>query len=345
MRTGYAASIYSIAKTRNHLNMLKLTKRILQYTNIYLSTHKNADGDGLGSEVALYHALKKINKNVQLIANEEIPHRYSFLKKNLTFFTNENLKSIKPDPDSVFIIFDTHDPKLCENIYNYAQANNILLIFIDHHVPFKSINNNVEYYIDEEVSCTGEIVYNLIESLDIAIDPEIATALYASLIFDTQNFKHIKNEHTFILATKLIKLGANHKKIQHHIFDNWTIKKMQFLSDLVTHVEFKSSNRVALIRISKTDLSKFSLNNDDVSDFIDLFMQIQNLEIAIVLREEGDQYFKMSFRGRTQEVLSWAQSFGGGGHRYSSGAWVSDSEKNILNQIQNLVDSFDEQLL
>ena len=44
-----------------------------------LSTHKSSDGDGLGSEIAMYHALKKLGKSAFFIHSDKIPARYHFL--------------------------------------------------------------------------------------------------------------------------------------------------------------------------------------------------------------------------------------------------------------------------
>ena len=42
----------------------ELKNKIADSNNILLSTHKNPDGDGLGSELAMYYYLKSLNKNI-----------------------------------------------------------------------------------------------------------------------------------------------------------------------------------------------------------------------------------------------------------------------------------------
>ncbi len=303
---------------------------------IWLSTHKNADGDGLGSEIAFYHAMKIRGQAAQIIHNDQSPSRYFFLTDQTDIRNCE--ESFDFHPSDLAIIFDTHDPLLCQPLFEKFQNAKIPVLFVDHHVPIKNKISNVTYLINEEACCTGEIVLQLIRELGISLTSKISTALYSSLLFDTQNFKYIRNSSTaFEMAAELLKNGADHLLIQKNLFDNWSVNKMNFLSILIQNVDYRNQQKIALIKINRKSLTDFGLSSDDVSDFVDLFMSIQSLDIAIVIREEKNNDFKLSFRSRTHEVLSWAQSFNGGGHLYSSGAWVSSTEKEILSKIDNLI--------
>ena len=330
MRTDYAASKYN--------KPMNLTDKILAANTLWLSTHKNADGDGLGSEVAFYYALKSLGKKVHIVHNDHTPKRYHFLTKNIEIFSSMDLATISVEPDDLVLIFDTHDPLLCAPLFNFLQEKQIKIHFIDHHIPAKQVFKNVEYYIDETACCTGEIVYTMMQQLHVKIDSKMATPLYASLIFDTQNFKFIRgSSRPFTMAAELLHFGADQTMIQQNLYDNWTIQKMNCLSSLISMVDYKDNQKVALIKITKSMLAKHQLENDDVSDFVDLFMGIQSLDVAIVIREEDTSFYKLSFRGRGHEVLSWAQAFHGGGHLYSSGAWVKDSLASIESKIDSLI--------
>ncbi len=314
-----------------------ILQKIRSARKIWLSTHKNADGDGLGSEMAFYHALKSIAKDVALVHNDESPKRYSFLTDKTPILSPQD--DLDLQANDLAIIFDTHDPALCSPLYNELQNKKVTVLFVDHHVPIRQPLENVFDLIDENACCTGEIVFELIQVMGIAIDSKMATALYASLLFDTQNFKFIRNSpKPYDMASALLKLGADHLMIQKNIFDNWSVNKMNYLSLLIQNVDYRNDQKIALIRIARKNLADFKLNSDDVSDFVDLFMSIQSLEVAVVIREEALNDYKLSFRSRTHEVLSWAQSFNGGGHLYSSGAWINDTEANIMSRIDSLID-------
>lgn len=306
---------------------------------IWLSTHKSADADGLGSEIALYHALKKNNYRVNIIHNDLVPTRYQFLLDGIDTLDATKIEHNLITSEDLAIIFDTHDPKLCSPLFDILQQSKAKIMFVDHHIVFEKKLSNVLYNINENASCTGEIVMEIIKKLNIELDLNIATALYASLIFDTQNFKFQRDSvKVFDMAKELVVAGADHAQIYSHLFDNWSTNKMNYLAKLISTVEYRN-NAFAIICITKTDLKEFELKTDDVSDLVDLFMAVKNLEGSIVVREDAHNFFKLSFRSRTQEVLSWARAFGGGGHLRSAGAWVHDSSENILSQIHRQIDN------
>ena len=103
-------------------------------------------------------------------------------------------------------------------------------------------------------------------------------------------------------------------------------------------MQYKKNN-VALISITKADLKEFNLIADDVSDIVDMFMSLKSLVVSIVIREEDKDFYKLSFRSRDYEILSWAREFGGGGHLRAAGAWVHDSYGNIISIIQRQIES------
>ena len=57
----------------------KVHEVISSANKIILTTHENPDGDGLGSEVALYHHLNELGKDVKIINCSPTPEMYDFL--------------------------------------------------------------------------------------------------------------------------------------------------------------------------------------------------------------------------------------------------------------------------
>ena len=308
---------------------------------VWLSTHIGADGDGLGSEFAFFHALQKIGKNVRIVHNDPTPIRYKFLTDQIQVADSSTLDAAEFSENDLCLIFDTHDPKLCQPLISKLLLKKVKIIFVDHHVVLKTDTENAVYHIDETASCTGELTLDLIESLGIVPDAKIAGCLYASLIFDTQSFKTMRDPVRILeMAKKLVIAGADHKSIHRQLFENWTLNKFNYLSKLIKAVIYREDT--AIINITKADLKEFNLNTDEVSDIVDLFMGLRSMNICVVIREENENFFKLSFRSRKTEILSWAREFGGGGHLYSAGAWVKGKETEILAKINSLIDRFHE---
>jgi phosphoesterase RecJ-like protein len=304
---------------------------------IWLSTHIGADGDGLGSEMAFYFALKKAGCDVSIIHNDPVPPRYEFLTSGIEIFAANEITGQNFSEQDLCVIFDTHDPKLCQPLLGQLTKAKVQIVFVDHHVSDKANLARTTFHIDENANCTGELTLDLIEAMQIGLDKNIATNLYASLIFDTQNFKNMRNPIKILdMAKKLILAGADHKSLNRALFENWTINKFNYLSRLIKQVTYKN-NDTAIISITKKDLIEFNLSADEVSDIVDLFMGLKNLNVSIVIREESHDFYKLSFRSRKNEILSWAREFGGGGHLHSAGAWVKAPESQIIEKINMLI--------
>src|SRR5438094_4385870 len=47
--------------------------------HVVLTTHVNADGDGIGSEIGLWHLLRALDVSVTIANPTRIPERFSFL--------------------------------------------------------------------------------------------------------------------------------------------------------------------------------------------------------------------------------------------------------------------------
>ena len=57
----------------------KLAPLIQDSKSILLSTHINADGDGLGSEIAFYYYIKSLGKECKIINCSPLPKHYQFI--------------------------------------------------------------------------------------------------------------------------------------------------------------------------------------------------------------------------------------------------------------------------
>ena len=87
----------------------QLTEYISKSKNILLSTHRDPDGDGLGSEVGFYYYLKSIDKNVNIINISSTPDRYKFLdKENIIQSYDRKMNPLISETDLV-IVFDLGD--------------------------------------------------------------------------------------------------------------------------------------------------------------------------------------------------------------------------------------------
>lgn len=315
--------------------MKKLAEQIILAKSIVLTTHRQCDGDGLGAQLALFFALKKINKNVQLINVDRTPKKYRFLTPDKYIQYYDQNKFLPEDVDLV-LIFDTNDERLVEPLYSGLKTKNPKIIFLDHHpVLSHGPKPSAESLIDISAASTGELAFKLIQELQIPLDRQIARAIYTSITFDTQLYRFIRNSPvSHLIAAELLKHDIDPEEVHRHLFAHQTVNKMGFLARALAQIEYFCDGRVALLKLRDADILQFQLEPDESRDVIDMIMAIEDLEAAAMFREDAPNEFKVSLRSKGQvEVLPLAEALGGGGHMFAAGAYYKGDYEKMKAQV------------
>lgn len=310
---------------------------IKQAKSILLTTHRQCDGDGLGSELAMFHGLKKMGKQVRILNVDGTPKKYDFLTPDLyiQYFDSEHDPIEKSD---LALIFDTNDRRLIEPLYQELESQCSKIIFVDHHpILNEGPPPTSESVINIRAASTGELAYDILKALNIELDPIIARSLYTSLVFDTQLFRYIRNSSkSHEVATDLLKYEKNPAEIHRRLFGNFNAAKLKFMAMALSQVEFFEDDQLALLHIKTSDLTALGLNIDDSRDLVDMIMNVETVQAAAVFREDEKNTYKMSLRSKGLfPILSIAETFGGGGHHFASGATIYGSYSDLKIQTLN----------
>jgi phosphoesterase RecJ-like protein len=321
-------------------SLAEIAKIIQSSKSIILSTHKEPDGDGLGAQIGLYYALKKIGKDVRILNVDSSAKKYSFLipENMIQVYQGPHDKVEKTD---IALILDTNDKRLLDTLFVKLEVNCDHIAFIDHHPILLNGPKPPDIsVIDVKAASTGEIAFELIKILKIPLDKNIAEAIYTSLVFDTQLFRFIRNSpNTHLIAAELLKHDINPERIHRSLFGDFTKNKLMFNAKSLNSVEFHCNDQIAFMKFFEKDLEALGLNKDHTKDIIDTIMNIDTIEAALVVREINPNEFKLSFRSKGKvEVLRVAEEFGGGGHLYAAGSYahgdLEDIKKKSINHLE-----------
>jgi phosphoesterase RecJ-like protein len=270
-------------------------------------------------------SLRKIGKKVNVINLDRTPKKYRFLKPDDQISYFEEWGQDQKVFADLALVFDTNDSRLLPGFYEYLQAHVKKTVFIDHHPILKNgPPPPPDSIINTAAASTGEMAFDLIQSMGIKMDAVIARYLYTSIVFDTQLFRFIRNSpRSHEICAELLKHPINAIEIHRGLFGNQTPQKIAFLAKALNSIEYFLNGQIALLKIQKEDLQSHELETDESRDVIDMLMNIENLEVAILIREDSAQEFKVSLRSKgTYNLLSAAEKLGGGGHVFSAGAYV-----------------------
>ncbi len=322
--------------------MLKtITDAIKNAQTILLTTHKQCDGDGLGAQLGIYHALKSIGKDVRVLNVDSTPTKYRFLKPDdhIQYFDG-HFDPIKPT--DIALVFDTNDKRLLAPLYSELEKKCKNIFFIDHHPVLKAGPEPTPgSLINTEAASTGEIAFDIVKSLNIPLNRDIARAIYTSIAFDTQLFRYMRNSYrSHEIAAELLKHEKEPSLIHRQMFGNYTAKKLKYLSKVLSEMEFFYDDRLVFLQIKADELTQIGLDPEDTRDLVDMMMNIETIEVGALIRENNDGSFKVSLRSKGPvEVNSLAESLDGGGHNFSAGASTrlngDDLRLQIINHFKN----------
>ncbi|MBF7095795.1 DHH family phosphoesterase [Alkalibacter mobilis] len=308
--------------------MNKIIQTVNNNRSFLISTHKSPDGDALGSSIALGLALKKIGKEVFYAFEKPGGGKFSFLNE-----LNEVNGSYMDKKFPVGFFLDSSDQ---DHLYDAKLLEKCKIkINMDHHVSnngYGDLN-----YLDVNASATGEIIFALIEEMDIEFDEEMALAIYTAIVSDTGNFKYSNVTYrTHEIAGKLYKYSNKYWEINRKLFDEISFEKVQIIGHALGKISLIKNDKVALIHLTLEDLKKFS-DDTDMEGIINYARDIIGVEVAVLVKETSPDTFKISLRSNTDfDVSKVAIHFNGGGHSKAAGCTVRDIKfDDLLNRLEN----------
>lgn len=249
------------------------------------------------------------------------------------------------------LILDTNDGRLVEPLMSRLKIQANETLFIDHHPilahgPLPDENS----LIDTRSASTGQLCYHLLKALGCEFDAEIARALYTSVVFDTQLFRYVKSDpESHLIAADLLLWEKSPEEVHRKLFSNYSVEKLTFLMRAMNRIHFIDNGRAAFIPLRAIEFNTITvggLDRDESGDVIDQVMNVDSIEVAALLREDapenGVPKLKLSLRSKGRyEVLSFAEKFGGGGHRFASGAHLDGTfehwQRKILEALGQMI--------
>ena len=294
-----------------------IKEEINKANDIVILTHETPDGDAIGSALAMYLALKKINKNVDVII-PEYPKTFEFLP-GANEIKNEGNKT----PYDLAISVDVTGIKRLNGFGSYFENANSK-IQIDHHEAndmFADFN-----FVNPASPACAQILILVIEQLGIEIDKEIGTCLLTGIITDTGGFKYEGvTAETFEFASWLLTKGVDVSDIYKRVLQMNTRANFELRKIIIDRMEFLFDNKITFTYITLDDMKKANAASGDHEGLVEVGRDIEGVAVSIFLREI-DGGFKVSLRSNNDiNVSDVAINFNGGGHRRAAGCNIMEN--------------------
>ncbi len=300
--------------------------------DILLTTHCSPDGDGIGSQLALYHALKNMGKNVYMHNRDGVPRIYRFLPGASAVSEGETFAG-----DNVDLIISLDAGSRSRLGFPDSFFADRILLDIDHHASndcFGDIN-----LLEIGACSTGAIVFALLERLRMPLTPAIASAIYVTILTDTANFCNAATTaEVFDLAAKLVRAGAEAWPISREVYESQRREMLTLLCTCLGTLELRDTGHSAWLHVNTAMYEQTGADAQDTEGFIEYARSLQGVEIAVLIRQEEHAEWKVTFRGKYHaNVGQLAVSMGGGGHHHAAGCTLRGTFKEVEHQVRQAV--------
>lgn len=323
---------------------------LLSPKKIVVTTHKNPDGDAIGSALGLCRYLTNQGHNAVVVTPNEYPDFLQWLPYNENVIHHNKNKqkalALFTDCDLAFCL-DFNDTSRLEKMEEDFLKRSCKTIMIDHH-PHPSCF--ADYMISEtKVSSTAELIFDFICNIhgEKFLDKAVGECLFTGIMTDTGSFSYSSsNPNTFRVVYELLKLGIDKDNVHFMVYNNYSESRMRLLGyclndKMIVLNEYKT----AYIYLSKEELKRFNFTMGDEEGLVNYPLSIKGIRISAIFVEKNDQV-KISFRSRgTFPVNKLAHThFEGGGHTNAAGGKSELSLNDTIEKFLNLLPQYTNEL-
>lgn len=308
------------------VSVKEAAKRLLDAESAVIIIHRSPDGDCIGSGYALAMALRHLGKKAKVICNDEIPLRYHFMLPKA-----ETLEYFEPD---LIVASDVADEKLFgDNIFEqYAGKVDLC---IDHHISNSGYAK--ELCLDGKAAAACQVVYEILNEMNIPITREIAVCLYTGIATDTGCFMYSNTgSRTLHIVAEIMEQqpDINYSNINRAMFVVKSMGRMQLDKIMTEQLESYLDGKCMVVCITKELMEKYSIDDSELEGVSGFPLQVEGTEVSIVLKERETGVFRVSMRSADWvNVSAICQNFGGGGHVKAAGCSIegtADRAKKLL---------------
>lgn len=306
-------------------------------SSVVVCAHVRPDGDAVGSTLGLVLALRAAGiPAVPTLANlRRAPSSYSFLPGHSLYVPAADLQV-----PEVFVALDVPKAErlgIAEELAKGAAQ----LITIDHH-PDNTQFGEINIW-DSGTASTAQLVWHLLDRLEVTRTPEIASCLYVGLMTDTGRFQYDNTNPAALRdAADMVEAGADPAELARLVYQERTPCSLALEARIMSRITLANNGAVAYALVYDEDFSETGAVPEDGENLPDAIRVIGGVQIIVLLRQFGANEVRGNLRAKTGfDVGAVARELGGGGHHAAAGFTVEGTIDDVLPRLLALLPGSD----
>lgn len=304
----------------------QIAEEIARANRVLLVSHIGLDGDHLGCMIALHSALEKMGKQVVAYLPESVPDNFQFMKGMERLSPN-----LPVDRFDLLIALECPEMHRFPKGFDYKSSAERVLN-IDHH-PDNQMYGDV-VWVEPQMGSLGEMVFDLLEVMEVPFDDTIAVALYTAIFSDTGSFQYSRvTPRTHQRIARLLEFDVNTDLVGRSLYRQLRFEAMKLLGIVLQSTTRSEDGRLIWAEIPWTEMQRYQVQPEDTLYFVDQLDTVKGAEVVMLFRELEDGRVKVSIRSRHYPVNQVAASFGGGGHAKAAGCVVEGALGHVSGKV------------
>ena len=285
--------------------------------------HVRADGDAVGSSLAIARAIAQIGGKPRVFVEEPLDWTLSQLPdaSNVQVGLPEGIAS-ESASDAAVMLDCNETVRLASRAVLFDKA--AIQIVLDHHIS--SQPSGGLRMIDSTAAAVGQMVYHLIRRMEsitgrTLLSHEHAVCIMGAILTDTGGFRFSNTtRETFMVASSLMQYDVDISALSYEMLESMTLAKYQLIGRTSEHAVFFHSGRVAVLGVSKKMLSDTGADENDTNGLANMLRAIDSVRVAFVLKEGEEGVVRVNIRSKEGfDAAGFASAYGGGGHKRAAG--------------------------
>ncbi len=293
-----------------------VVRRIYNGERFLITSHRNPDGDALGSALALRSLIRQLGKDATILVRDPFWKPLGKMPGAGDIVVAETLPADYPDGyDALFTMECPESERTGFAILPGPVVN------IDHHLGNKMYGE--VNYIDLDAPSVGEMVLQLAREMEMPLEADMATQMYVSLASDTGFFRYMNTTlRALEAATEMVRAGAKAGEISLWLNESATPGSIKLLGLCLGTLDIIADGRIATIDLPARFFAEAGASAEDTEGIVNFGRTIDGVLVSALFKEvEGGT--RVSMRAKPgADVQAVAAMFGGGGHKAAAGCFV-----------------------
>ncbi len=303
---------------------------VREASRILAIAHVSPDGDAIGSLLGFANAMRAQGKHVTTAAQDPAHPRFDYLP---------GVRDIRQHVSGEFdlvVALDSGDRQRLGTVYDPDKYGALPLLQLDHHITntfFGTVN-----VVDTTLASTSELVFRLLQQMQIPITHDVASALLTGVITDTLAFRTSNTTpETLATAMELMRAGANLQEITRNALVLRSLEQIKLLGAGIVSAQLDGRVIYAcLTRKMRKELGNKEERGD--GGLVGTLITVYEADIAAVFVELPSGEVEISLRAAPGfDVSQAAVTLGGGGHPAAAGCAVPGPMREAVNRVLPLL--------